>query len=624
MLLPLSWLKQFVTVNESPESVAERFVNLGFEAEDIQGEVIDLDITPNRGDLLSIYGLAREYAASTKQSMNLPVQIELNFTDTLPNFMIHAEEGTYHRLSSIIAHEVTIGPSPAWLKDALASVGQHSINSIVDLTNYVMFELGVPIHAFDLDKLPEQEFTIRFSRKGETYLSLKDEALTLPEGTVVVECGGQIIDLVGIRGSKSCMITEQTKNILIWANAIPRPLIRRTSKLLGLRTEASYRYERETDWEIGPVSIERMAKLVTEIAGGTLTTGYDNYPVPHETKQIALNAEKTNQLLATNFDDAEVESYLNRLGFTFENGDFKVPSWRYFDCHAPEDLIEEVARMHGYNSLPRNVIASSQQSAPTDFGRIEALKDRLVADGWTETYTESFIGTSEAQTGNFDESKLAKLANPVNRDYAFCRPSIAPSLVKLLALNSWSDDAKVFEIAHVFPEVNQEITHVAFAAYGKQNKLFERYVPADAIEVLPPEHPLANLFKIRRAVTIAEVAVDSLIDHNTSSYTVSQIKPPYTNISAFPPSIRDISMIINTNVDLSAITKDIKDTAPESIILVEIFDTFQSDTFGPNKQSVAIHVVYQSLEKTLESETVDMIQANIITKLQTNYQAVIR
>lgn len=624
MLLPIDWLKQFVTVDESTEDVARRFVELGFESEVIGKETINLEITPNRGDALSILGLAREYAASTNQEIRELELEDLTYETKPTDFSLLAEAGTYHRLAATIMKGVRVEESPAWLKEALESVGMNSINSVVDLTNYVMFELGIPIHAFDLDRLPAKELLIRLSKEGEQFTSLKDEAFALPADAIVVESGKEIIDLLGIRGGKSTIITPKTHNILVWAASVPRPLIRQAVKSTALRTEAAFRHERETDWQMVPVALRRLVKLIREVTGGHYTWAIDREAEPQEVKKIMVDSKRVNSVLGTKLNETDIVTSLQRLGFTHKNGYYHVPSWRYFDINFPEDLVEEVARIHGYNRIARKVITPSQQQPPSRYNAIELLKDALVAAGFTEVYTESFSGGEEADLFGWNESLLAKLANPVNRDFAYTRPSLIPNLLKLLAFNSWSDQAKIFEVGNVFPTRDQEITHVAIAAYGKQAQLFEKWASPDMIKVIAPDQPVAKRYKLRRPVIVAELPVEKLLTETKEPYTTPTVKPAYQAVSAFPPAVRDISLIIDTSVDLEKVKQTVKAIAPESIILVDLFDQFQSDKFGKGKQSLAFHIVYQSMDGTLTSHEVDRLHEQVMKKLEANFAATIR
>lgn len=624
MRLPIAWLKQFVTVSESAPDVAERFVALGFEAEAVNEAVIDLEITPNRGDLLSVIGLAREYAASTKQAIQYPTVRELIYGSALPDFTIEADPAAYHRIAAIIIHDVQNQQSPAWLKEAVEAVGMNSIDLIVDLTNYVMFELGIPMHAFDLDQLPTPSFKVRLANAGETFVSLKDETVKLPGNDIVVESNGELIDLLGIRGGKSSMIQPSTKNILVWAVSLPRPLIRQTVKKTGLRTEGAYRHERETDWAMVPTALERFVELLSQLGGGTVTQAVDLEAKKRPQKQLELLPEQVNALLGATYTDAEIANSLERLGFTWNDRQVVVPSWRYFDISFPEDLVEEVARLEGYDRLPRRLISTQPIIPQTDYSRNEALKDQLATQGFVEVYTESFSGKEEAKVMGWSTDQLATLANPVNQEFAYCRPSMIPNLLKVLVQNAWSDDAMIFEFGTVFPSKAAEETKLALAAYGNHQKAWSAILPAEEIQVIQPDQPLAQFFKLRRPVTVTEVDPATVQLPAQESYHIEEQKPQYQPVSIFPPAARDISVIVDQTVDPVDLAQAIKEQAPDMIILVELFDQYSSDKFGAGKQSLAYHIIYQDTEKTLSAEIVDQAHQKIVGMLQDRYQATIR
>lgn len=624
MLLPISLLEQFVTVSEPIEAIADRFVSLGFEAEPVSKQLIDLEVTPNRGDVLSIIGLAREYAASTNQSVKSLDIKPLVFAPSLSEFDLRLQPSAYHRLSAVIIKGIKNGPSPSWLVKSLELCDINSINLIVDLTNYVMIELGIPLHAFDLKKLPAKSFTVRVSVAGEKFTSLKNEQLTLPPDAIVAESGGQIVDLVGIRGGQQAMIDDTTTDILLWAVSLPRPLIRQTVKATGLRTEGSYRHERETDWEMLPNAISRATSLMVKIGDGEAGQAAAFSSTVREDKKISFQLDDINALLGTKYSADTVNSALSRLGFSISEGMVTVPSWRYTDIDSWHDLAEEVARVEGYDNLPSRLISKEDQTERSWYAKLENLKDQLVGEGFCEVYSESFAGSREVQLGGFDESNLARLSNPVNQEFAVCRPTMVFNLFKLLALNSWSDDARVFEIGKVFPALDLEINKIAIAVYGKQIEALSKWVPTESIEVINPDHSLAKHYKLRKTVTIGEVALDQLKVELVPDFVVLRDSAKYQPVSVFPPSVRDISIIVNQSVAIEDIKQAVLAIAPINILSVELFDQFKNDRFGPNNYSLSFHVVYQSLERTLQQKEVDDWHNQVLARLVEKFNAVVR
>lgn len=623
MIVSLEWLKDLIAINEPAEQVADRLIQLGAETELLDENRLDLEITPNRGDLLSIFGVAREYGAAVNCQPKLPELAKLNWQSELPDFSITLDSSVYHRLSAMIIRDVNVKASPDWLKRRLEAIGMNSINNLVDLTNYVMIELGIPIHAFDLDQLPGHQFQVRTAEAGERFISLKGEALVLPAGAIVVECDGQIIDLLGIRGGQVGMIQPNTKNLLVWAASLPRPLIRQTVRAIGIKTDAAYRHERETDWAMVPIALQRIAQLLAE-QGGKIGSAVDYQAQPLPTKTIDLQPEKINQILGTSYRPEAMVEALERLGFRVNGRQVVVPSWRYFDINRLEDLAEEVARLEGYQQLPRRVIAGKTPVRETGYARLENIKDQLIEAGFTEVYTESLVGRQEALLYGYKEENLAILANPVNRDFSFCRPAIVPGLLKLLVLNSWADDARIFEIGAIFPAKDLETTSLAIAAYGDQQKLFSQWLPADSIEIIKPDHPLARHLKLRRPVTAGGTAIDKLKLVTEADYYVPTDKPKYRPVSPLPPAVRDLAIIIDQSVQPEAVIEAIKTGGPQSLIIVELFDQFAADRFGPDRHSLAFHLVYQSTQTTLDAAGVEQNHQAVIDLVKDRFRADIR
>lgn len=625
MKLSINWLRKFVEVNETPIELANKFISLGLEAEVLTDDLIDLEITPNRGDALSILGLAREYAALTNQKIINPETLPLESLENLPGIELGLDPKGYHRLSAITIENVKVSESPNWLQTDLRSVGLNPINNIVDLTNYVMYELGIPLHAFDLNKITDNKINLRLSEAGEQFISLKDEALSLPQDSIVVESGGNLIDLVGIRGGKQAMITDQTTNLFVWALSLPRPLIRKTVKLTGLTTDAAYRHERETDWSAIDLALARFIFLLQNLQPDVKYSGMLNkQSTDNSPSVINWKIESVNQLLGTDYSNVEINDVLKRLGFKIEGNKVTVPSWRVFDIKYETDLIEEVARIIGYNNLPKKLINSNSVNHETDWAKIENLKDELVVAGFTEVYTESFASQAEVTALGFEPQNLNKLLNPVNQDFSFCRPSALPNLIKLVTLNSWADEIRIFEIANVFPTQLTEQLTLSMVVTEKNYGLLEERVAKDEIEKIDLNHPLAKLFKLRRTLWAAQLPIQPLISSRDSSFKLVSKDGEIKKISNFPPLVRDISVIVDRQVDVQAITDEIYLLGKSQIILVELFDQFQSDKFGPSHLSYSFHVIYQSLEKTLDTADVDSIHGIILNTLVDKFQAVLR
>lgn len=627
MILPLDLLSKYVEINESVEAVCARFVALGFESEMVDPRTLDLEVTPNRGDVLSLIGLAREYAASTGQTVTLPATLQTALITQFPDFNLELTEGLYHRLAALRIDLDSNPPSPEWLVSALAKFGQNPINLVVDLTNYVMLELGIPLHAFDIDRLAEPSLKLRLSIAGERFVSLKDETVLLPADCLVAESGDQLVDLVGIRGGRQAIVTPESRRFLVWAASLPRPLIRQAAKATGIRTEGSYRHERETDVAMVDRALGRFAYLLMESLNGQVGQPaikiVDRQCQPLEPKVIAYDPAEINRLLGTDMTAAMMVERLTSLGFQGEAGRVIVPTWRHFDINYWQDLAEEIARLTGYSRLPKKVISSTPRPISTQYNQYENLKDQLVDRGFSEVYTESFAGRQETELGGWEGDRLAVLANPVNQEFAYCRPTLIPGLIKVLAQNAWHDQAMVFELGNVFPASDLEVTKLGLAIFGRDRSRLSEIVDENRIKLIEPNDQLGRWLKLRRPVLVAECELSEIKLPSANSYRMESRTVNYRPVSIFPPSVRDIAIVVDDSIAPETVISRLT-AADASLIFVQLFDRFKSDKLGRDRQSLAIRLAFQSLEATLANDDVDQRLKRLTDILKSEFEAQIR
>ncbi|HIE09537.1 MAG TPA: phenylalanine--tRNA ligase subunit beta, partial [Armatimonadetes bacterium] len=369
MRIPLKWLKEWVETDLGPEEVAEVLTNLGFETtvEDLRPQgiddfVLDIEVTSNRGDCLSVRGIGRELAAATGAKF-------LDWAEEYSSF-----EGEGPEIGEVIAVEiedpkgcprycamavlgVEVGPSPPWMRERLLACGIQPINNVVDVTNYVMLELGQPLHAFDLDTLRGRKIIVRRAREGERLVTLDEVERELSPSDLIIADAERAVALAGVMGGLHTGVLEYTKNVLLEGANFDHASIRRTAKRLGMSTEASYRFERRVDPELPPIALRRAARLILELAGGRVAKGMaDNYPGRRGPRRVRLRLSRIPELLGAEVGREEVERILSALGFGLEKGEegallVLVPSWRP-DVEGEADLVEEVARVYGYNRFP--------------------------------------------------------------------------------------------------------------------------------------------------------------------------------------------------------------------------------------------------------------------------------
>ena len=463
--------------------------------------VYDLEVTPNRPDLNSVIGIAREISAITGNPLRLPelkiqnggfkvedlVSVRLDAPDLCPRYTARVIKG------------VKVGPSPDWLGSVLEKLGLRSINNVVDVTNYVMLETGQPLHAFDYHLVAQgaggkPAIVIRRASAGEKFVTLDGKEHVLSSETLLIADEQKGIALAGVMGGQNSEIKETTADVLLESAYFTPANIRRTSKALGLRTDASYRFERGADIGACEFASRRAARLIVEIAGGTVAEGVvDAYPEVAKAKLISLRHQKVNDLLGLNLAGAEIDALLGKLGFVqVTPGLFEIPSYRV-DMKREADLIEEVARLVGVDKIPstspRGAVGSNSFDAVHD--EIAEARRILTGLGLNEAQGQTLISDASAKLAAAETSIVA-LSNPLSSDMNVLRPSLLPGLMDSLRHNANHrvQDVSLFEIGRVFVDNNgtaKEERHVAIAITGRRSAGFwkgeERDAAADVFDL---------------------------------------------------------------------------------------------------------------------------------------------
>ena len=447
---------------ELPETLAlGADIRLALSLDD---QLIELDLTPNRGDCLGMIGLAREVGVLARAQVNeidYPT-VKITTGRKIP-VATDAPDECPKYLGRVIENINIATPSPYWLKERLRRSGLRSIDPVVDVTNLMLLELGHPMHAFDADKL-QGTVTARLAKKGEKLTLLDDREVVLDSATLLIADDAQGLAMAGIMGGLSSSVTSQTKSIFLECAFFSQLAIAGKARGYGLHTDASHRYERGVDYELQARALERATELLLEIVGGDagpVSTAIGNLP---ETRQVRLNFANVKRLLGVDVPQAESLDILTRLGFLQESSDvegivFTVPSFR-FDVSIEADLIEEIARVFGYNNLPETPGMSAQRlpRIPESIRPVAAIKQRLVAEGYQEAINYSFIDP-ELASNVCPESQTVVLKNPISAEMSVMRPSILPGLLSTLSynLNRQRERVRLFEEGLVFEKVAGEI-----------------------------------------------------------------------------------------------------------------------------------------------------------------------
>ena len=634
------------------------------------GEIVmELDITPNRVDCLSITGIARDLSA------RIDKEFKFKYTNNHPNSKRYKnniqilDENICSRYTGVIIDNISIAESPDWLKRRLISIGERPINNLVDITNYVMFEIGQPLHAFDLDKINEEKIYVRNSKKGEEIKTLDGNKRILDSHSIVIADNKSAIGLAGIMGGKNSEIDIKTNSIFLESANFNPSIIRNTSKLLSLQTEASIRFERNLNPELTIYGLSRALDLILEICGGKTRSGLlDNYNNKVIRKTIILDKKRLCKILGLEIDNEIISKTLNSLNFSYDFDKLKdiwkveTPFWRS-DITLPEDLYEEIARIVGYDSIPLKFISGEIPKWEPNklFEYKNTLTDLLVGSGMYETISYSAI--SEEMLGILPDyvnnRKNISITNPISNEHAYLRKSLIPSIIMTASrnTNNWKKPIRIFETGNVFFQSDQKIQEQSYSAGlltgvsenshwditprevdyfdGKgiidylSSKLRFNYFLSPYNDAIYTKGKSVRIHDTKNETTfgylgmISEDMIEKL-NFNTSSVVIFELfleelykssnDLVYKDFSQFPLAHRDLSLLIDTNVNF----EDIKNIAfsEKFVIDCNVFDVYQGDNLPEGKIGIAVRIYYQSNEGTLSWKNLQQIEKKILIQFE--------
>ncbi len=636
--------------------------------------ILDLDITPNRPDLLSIIGIAREVAALTGKSVRLP---EMSYDEQgepveRKTSVTIADADLCPRYCASLITEVKVGPSPPWLEQRLLACGMRPINNIVDVTNYVMLEYGQPLHAFDFENLANRRIIVR--RAGdESMTTLDGEARDLSSDMLVIADGMGPVAIAGVMGGASSEVKDATTTVLIESANFNPASIRRTSTKLKLRSEASLRFEKGLSPELPMLALRRATQLMAELSGGKIAKGIiDIYPGKRGAKPISLTTKHVARILGIKIARRKVAKVLGSLGFQctpVSPGELSVtaPYWR-IDVRLAEDLVEEIARIIGYDELPTTLPSGALPRYEPDPMRAlkERVSDILVGCGMQEVITYSLVSLEVLRKVAPHVTQL-RVANPITTEQEYLRTTLRPGLLHALSTNEKHEEnsIRLFEVGKVYlPRVRdlpQERNMLAgvlcgtcldrywgggsekmdfFDAKGVLETLFERLgveasfepteeeffspgsraavvVGGKSVGVLGELHPrVAERYDISSGpVYLFEIDLERLLPATTAP-------PKYRQIPKFPTTLRDIALVVNEETPSKSV-KDIVEGFP-LVARVTLFDVYTGKQVPQGKKSLAFRIAYQSPSRTLTDEEVNRAQQEIVNRLARELGAAIR
>jgi len=678
MIFSYNWLKEYVRLPK-PEKLAELLIIHAFEVEEIKkikGDyILDIDVLPNRGpDCFSHIGIARECAAFTNSRLQIP-KFKLKEDKNLKTRDFVAVEvknkNDCLRYTARVIANVKVGPSPKWIQERLKVCGLRPINNIVDTANYVMLETGQPLHAFDLDKISGKKIIVRRAKKGEEIISLDNKKYILDNDILIIADNQGPLAIAGIKGGKKAEIDKRTKTIVLESANFDSRVVRKCSKKLGLKTDASWRFEHGIDPNLTEIAINRTAEIIQNIAKGKIASGLvDFYPKKVLPKKIKLDYRYLTKLLGLKIERKNVKQILKRSGFKIIKEKHpiltvEIPTFR-LDISLPEDLIEEIGRIYGYQKVPATFPVVSLIPPKRNFEIFweDIAKNILKESGFTEVYNYSFIGEKEAEVFK----GAVEVENPMSVEQKYLRPSLIPNLLKNVIDNfRYFNEIKIFELGKMFikkqetgnpdgkaiedPRQSRDkkqteekrmlaglITGDAFYQakgvvdsllnkLGISNIWYDEYKPTpeqskisiwqkekcaeikvDGQEIGFLGEISPGIFK-KTKVVIFDIDFEKLIKLCSEEHE-------YQPISQYPAAIRDLAVLVPLDVKVVNVLNKINVAGGALVRDVDLFDIYEGEGIVQGKKNLAFHLIYQAEDRTLKTEEIDKIQNKIIKVLE--------
>ncbi len=641
-------------------------------------EILDIEVTPNRPDQLSHVGVAREVAALYNTELREQPATVATSDKPRPCFSVRIDDGDdCYRFTGRVIRGVKVGPSPAWLRNALESIGLNSINNVVDVSNYVMMEMGQPTHAYDLHKLVSRKIGVRRARTGEVLKCLDEVEYKLQDHQILVVDDDIPIGVGGVIGGFDTRVRDDTVDLLVESAAFNARVVRKTRKTMNISTDASYRFERGSDRTGAGAASDRVTELILQVAGGEAGEFIDEYPTPPTRRVVTIRRGNTRRLLGLTLSTVEIARLLERLHFHVESRDedwvtVAVPSYRD-DIIEEVDLIEEVARLNGYDKIGEGWSFRTTTYCRRDpFDRfIESVSEHLCARGHTEVVTSSFIegGEGELMGWEVDDPRRVgvPLKNPLTTRHSFMRTSLLPGMLEAAR---WNMDRgvrsmNIFSVGRVFlprPEgLPEEPVHALIgrtrpkgADFWNDSKseldLFDIKLEIEALcdrlqvdfrdrLVYEFDERTGHFRYLKRRDTVIEggIVPARLGAHYELDqpfwYAVADLRALYDlrgaratfeSIPEYPPSKRDLSLVTPPGVTYSQIEKSLVKHGGRLLEYTQVFDVFRGGNLPEGNTAYGVRLWFRSSEGTLTDADVDAVLAKVISKLQSEHRVVLR
>ncbi|HAM53517.1 MAG TPA: phenylalanine--tRNA ligase subunit beta [Nitrospiraceae bacterium] len=683
MRVPFEWLKELIHLSLDPQEVAAKLTMLGLEVESMEemhdDTVLEVNVTPNRPDCLSMLGIAREISALLNAPLKIQkYQIEQE-TDVCPVHVEIADDDLCHRYAGRDIRGIRIGDSPDWMKKRLEKCGMRPINNIVDITNYVLLEMGHPLHAFDRDKLKGKKIRVAQSQPGTKITTLDGIERVLPDDALLIWDAEHPVAVAGVMGGSESEVTDATKNVFLESAYFLPSSIRRTSKALGLKTESSYRFERGTDIEHLDKALDRAALLMSEIASGQVSKKVDIYPRPFRPSRIEVRYERVNKMIGTSIAGDEMVNIVERIGMKGQKNStsFTVtpPPYRT-DIQREIDIVEEIARFHGYDRIPLTIPKMQISGAARDkrYGYIETIKESLKHAGFTEAINYSFMNYHMLDlldiSNNDRRRKALTLRNPINTEESHLRTILVPSLIQNLVFNVSMGirDIRLFEVSRIFLDQGQtlpEEEHHLGAIYFREkvpslwkDETPDFYLVKGVIESFmdelrisdyafqPSSEPLlhpgkscdimvsgektgflgvlhpAIIEKLALKVSRSEILILDVNLDRCLTFVPAGVK--YTPIPKYPPIDRDIALVVDETLPALTIMERMRAYPTELIEDISIFDFYKGKNIPEGKKSLAFSIRYRAKDRTLTDSEIEELHSRLIRHITEKTGGVVR
>ena len=640
--------------------------------------ILDISVTANRPDCQSILGIAREVAAALGKELKMPatdyhmseyvypdLDVRVEAPDLCPRYLGHG------------VRNITVGESPRWMRRNLALCGLRSISNVVDITNYVLLEIGQPMHAFDMDQLQERKIIVRRARAGEKIQTLDEKEFTLNPENLVICDGNRPVALAGIMGGLNSEITDRTTQLLFEAARFARDNVRRTSRALGQSSDSSARFEKGISEYTTELGMARALHLIEELGCGEITSSaFDcDAGAPKEGKRFTASLKRINQILGIEVPADEVLRILKNLSFDVKRDgdrlDVQAPRYREDIEVGEPDLAEEVIREYGYGHVVPTFLKSATvtRGGKTPFQlRQDKMKRLMCAEGYSEIMTLSFYADADLDALNIPadapERNVLRIRNPISANLSVMRPLLAPSMLNIITenLKKGNNEGRIFEMSNVYLPSEPgkrpvEKLHLGFAAFGDSEDFFTVKGSMEAVchafgitmdveraQDIPYLHPgvsaylvcegerigafgkLANevtaglrLHKDNRAnhrIFLGEIDYEKMMRHAAASFR-------YRPISAFPPVVRDLALTVDENTACGELMSEIARACPQ-VSDVELFDIYRGEQIGEGKKSMAFKIRFEPKEKALTPEDTERFIKKILGNLRFKLGAEIR